>query len=73
MIIMNSLLKLEAPWEQVKELLKEVNTSLTDEDLAYEEGNEQALLQHLAKKMGRSPDEVRVWIESVSHNKGMAS
>ncbi|MEI9956189.1 MAG: hypothetical protein WDM90_07785 [Ferruginibacter sp.] len=29
-------LHLEAPWKHVKELLKEVNGELTDDDLLYE-------------------------------------
>lgn len=66
-------LKLEAPWEDVKELLKEVNYHLTDEDLDYQPGRAGQLLERLAEKLRRKPEEVRVWIESVSHNKGMAS
>lgn len=70
---MDTQLKLEASWEKVKEMLKEVNYDLTDEDLEYTPGQEQALLERLGKKMDRTPDEVRVWIESVSHNKVKAS
>jgi hypothetical protein len=70
---MNTQLKLEAPWEEVKEMLKEVNTGLTDEDLAYQPDQPRPLLERLAKKMNRSPDEIRVWIESVSYTRGKAS
>ena len=66
-------LKLEAPWEEVKEKLKEVDHLLTDEDLEYKPGQESILLERLSKKLGRSTDEIRVWIESVSSNKGKAS
>jgi uncharacterized protein YjbJ (UPF0337 family) len=66
-------LKLEAPWEEVKERLKEINTDLTDEDLTYQPGQAQSLLERLSKKMNHTPDEVRGWIESVSYNKGKAS
>ena len=66
-------LKLDAPWEQVKERLKEINYDLTDEDLAYQPGNAEPLLNRLAKKMNRTPEEVKAWIESVSYNKGIAS
>jgi len=66
-------LKLEAPWEQVKEKLKEVNIELSDEDLDYTPGQEAALLERLAKKMNRSTEEIKGWIESVSANKGKAS
>lgn len=65
-------LKLESPWEEVKEMLKEINPALTDEDLDYHPGNEEAFLQKLSKKMNRTPEETRKWIESVSFNKGKA-
>lgn len=70
---MNTQLKLEAPWDQVKEKLKEVNSELSDEDLEYEPGQEDALLERLSKKMNRKVDDVKAWIESVSFNKGIAS
>ena len=70
---MDTSLKLEAPWEEVKEKLKEVNGSLTDEDLVYEPGQEKELLERLAKKMNRSVDEIKAWVESVSFNSGIAS
>jgi hypothetical protein len=66
-------LKLEAPWEQVKEMLKEVNPELTDDDLMYDTKQANILLETLSRKMNRSPEEIRTWIESVSHNKGKAS
>ena len=70
---MDTQLKLEAPWEEVKEQLKEVNGELTDEDLEYEPGQETALLERLAKKMNRDVPAIKAWIESVSFNKGIAS
>jgi len=66
-------LKLEAPWEEVKEKLKEINYDLTDEDLVYQPGQAEPLLERLAKKMKKTPVEVKGWIESVSYNKGKAS
>ena len=66
-------LKLESPWEEVKEKLKEINGDLTDEDLAYEPGEELVLLERLAKKMGRDLPAIKAWIESVSFNSGIAS
>ena len=70
---MDTVLKLEAPWEQVKEMLKEVNSDLTDEDLEYDTRQSNLLLERLSRKLNRSPEEIRTWIESVSHNKGKAS
>ena len=66
-------LKLEAPWEEVKELLQEINMDLTDEDLRYERGREHELLERVSRKLGKSIPEVKGWIESVSHNKGLAN
>lgn len=66
-------LKLEAPWEQVKEMLKEVNPELTDDELLYDTQQTNTLLERLSRKMNRSPEEIRTWIESVSHNRGKAS
>lgn len=70
---MDTQLKLEAPWEEVKENLKEINGDLTDEDLVYEPGQETALLERLAKKMNRDVPFIKAWIESVSFNKGIAT
>ncbi len=66
-------LKLESPWPDVKEMLKEANASLTDEDLSYSPGQEDELLARLSSKMNRTKDEIRAWIESASYTKGKAS
>lgn len=65
-------LQIEAPWAEVKNMLKEINTDLTDEDLRYEHGKEKELLERLSRKMNKSITYVKSWIESVSHNKGLA-
>lgn len=65
-------LKLEAPWEEVKEMLQEINVELTDEDLRYERGQEKELLERVSQKLGKSVPDVKGWIESVSHNRGLA-
>jgi len=69
---MSEQLKLEAPWPEVKEMLKEVNMELTDDDLQYDPDNTDDLLQRLAKKMHRTPQEIKMWVESVSYNRGKA-
>jgi hypothetical protein len=65
-------LKIEAPWPEVKSQLQEVNSDLTDEDLFYEKGKEDELLERLSHKLNKSVPEVKGWIESVSHNRGLA-
>jgi uncharacterized protein YjbJ (UPF0337 family) len=66
-------LNLQKPWEQVKETLKEINVNLTDDDLAYQPGQEEELLARLEKKLGKNKEEVKGIIESASANKGKAS
>jgi hypothetical protein len=62
-------LNLQSPWVEVKELLKEANHELTDEELSYGPGKEKELIETLSKKMNRNPEHVKAWIESVSGNK----
>lgn len=64
---------LHTPWEEVKEKIKERNIGLTDEDLDYDPGREEELLERLAAKMNRTKEEVQRFIESVSFNQDMAS
>lgn len=66
-------LKLQKPWERVKETLKEINIELTDDDLIYEPGQAEQLLERLEKKMNKPKAEIKALIESISFNKGKAS
>lgn len=68
-----STLKLQAPWEEVKEKIKENNIELTDEDLAYEPGSETQLFERLQKKMKKTKQEIKEFIESISSNTSKAS
>ena len=68
----NLRLNLHAPWSEVRELLKEANIELTDEDLNYEPGREDELLTRLESKLGKSKSQVKAYIESVSSNRGIA-
>lgn len=69
----NDKLQLERSWEEVKEDLKENNIHLTDEDLIYQPGQEDQLLERLEKKMNKPKAEIKALIESISFNKGKAS
>ncbi|RYY62108.1 MAG: general stress protein CsbD [Chitinophagaceae bacterium] len=69
---MSDTLKLERPWEEVKEKLKEAKMELTDDDLQYSPGQEDALVERLSKKLNKDKEEIRGWIESVSANKAQA-
>ena len=63
---------LHAPWEEVREKIKERNLELTDADLDYQPGREAELLNRLTGKLGKTADEVRAYIESISANRDMA-
>ena len=65
-------LNLQAPWEEVKERLKENDISLTDDELEYEPGRENELLDRLGRKMNKSREQVRRFIESISANEDQA-
>ena len=65
-------LKLEAPWEVVRERMKESNINLTDADLVYEPGKEDELLSRLEKILNKSRPEIIAYIESISSNKDLA-
>ena len=68
----STVLKLHAPWEKVKERMKENDINLTDEDLEYTPGKEEELIQRLEKIMNRSRDQVIAYIESISSNEDLA-
>ena len=65
-------IKLEAPWDVVKERMKESNINLTDADLEYDPGKEDELLLRLEKIMKKSRPEIVAYIESISSNKDLA-
>lgn len=69
---MNTQFNISLPWEEVKEKLLEAEPHLTEADLAFEQGNEDELLKRLAKKMGRTTEQVKGWIESVAFTDGLA-
>ena len=65
-------MRLQSPWETVKERMKENDINLTDADLEYEPGKEEELIQRLEKLMNKSRQQVIAYIESISANEGMA-
>ncbi|MEJ8842579.1 hypothetical protein WG954_09300 [Lacibacter sp. H375] len=69
---MGTTLNINLPWEEVKEKLLEAEPYLTEADLAYEKGKEEELLERLGKKMGRTSDQIKGWIESVAYTDGLA-
>jgi hypothetical protein len=72
-LFMATSFKLAGSWQDVKEKLKEINLDLTDEDLAYEPGREDELLERLERKMNKNKAEIKALIESLSFTTGIAS
>jgi hypothetical protein len=65
-------LNLRSSWEDVKERLKENDVSLTDEDLDYKAGEEEELLERLARRSNKTSEEIRKYIESIATNEDRA-
>jgi uncharacterized protein YjbJ (UPF0337 family) len=58
-------LKLTGTWNDVRGKIKKQYAQLTDDDLLYEEGDDDQLLGRLQKKIGKTKQEVKDWIESL--------
>jgi len=56
-------LNLKGNWNDLKGKAKQQYADLTDDDLLYEEGKDDELLGRLQKKMGKTKEEVKNWIE----------
>ncbi|MGB3586867.1 MAG: CsbD family protein, partial [Tunicatimonas sp.] len=57
--------KIEGNWNEKKGKLKQEYGSLTDDDLAYQDGKEDELLGKLQKKLGKTKDEVQKIISKI--------
>lgn len=51
-------LTLKGKWNEVKGRIKQQYSSLTDDDLTYQEGKEDELVGRLQQKLGKSREEV---------------
>ncbi len=60
-----SSLKMQGTWDEVKGRLKTRYGDLTDEDLAYVEGEEDRFLGNLEFKLGKGKKELRQIIEEI--------
>ncbi|HVW96056.1 MAG TPA: CsbD family protein [Mucilaginibacter sp.] len=58
-------LEIKGGWNRVKGKIKQTYGSLTDDDLAYEEGKDDETLGRLQQKTGKSRDELVKWINSL--------
>lgn len=58
-------LELQGQWNELKGKIKQADGSLTEDDLAYEEGKEDELLGRLQQKLGKTREEVIAWLKSL--------
>ena len=58
-------LKLKGNWNEIKGKVKQQYADLTDDDLQYEEGRDEELLGRVQKKIGKTKQEIKDWIESL--------
>ena len=56
-------LKTKGSWNEVKGKMKQAYADLTDDDLKYEEGKDDELLGRIQKKLGKTKEEVKDWID----------
>jgi uncharacterized protein YjbJ (UPF0337 family) len=56
-------LKLNGSWNDVKGKIKQQYGVLTDDDLKYDEGKDDELLGRIQKKVGKTKEELKDWIE----------
>ncbi|SHF47390.1 hypothetical protein SAMN05443144_10926 [Fodinibius roseus] len=56
---MNRSTKNPKPWTKKKEILKKQYSSLSDDDLIYEQGEEEKLIGRIQRKLGKSKQEVK--------------
>ena len=56
-------LNLKGNWNELKGKAKQQYADLTDDDLLYEDGKDDELLGRLQKKIGKTKEEVKNWIE----------
>lgn len=58
-------LKLKGNWNEIKGKVKQQYADLTDDDLRYEEGKDEEMLGRVQKKIGKTKQEIKDWIESL--------
>ena len=58
-------LELKGKWNEIKGKVKQAYGDLTDDDLAYTEGNEDETLGKIQQKTGKTRDEVVDWLKSL--------
>jgi len=57
--------KLKGNWNVLKGKIKQEYGELTDDDLAYVEGQEDELLGRLQKRTGKTKENLKNWIDNL--------
>lgn len=57
--------KIRGNWNELKGKAKQQYGELTEDDVAYTEGQEDQLIGRLQQKLGKTKDEVKSWIDSL--------
>ena len=57
--------KIKGNWNIIKGSLKQQYADLTDDDLEYQEGQEDELIGRIQKKIGKTKDDVKAFIDSL--------
>ncbi|QHL89252.1 CsbD family protein [Nibribacter ruber] len=52
-------------WNEIKGKMKQAYGDLSDDDLAYDEGQEDEWIGKLQQKIGKGKHEVKSWIDSL--------
>jgi hypothetical protein len=60
-----NMLSTSGSWKEIKAKLKQRYPNLSEEDLTFSNGKEEALLDRLEKKLGKSSEELRRLIRSL--------
>jgi uncharacterized protein YjbJ (UPF0337 family) len=58
-------LRARGNWHELKGKIRKNYGALTDDDLEYEEGQEEEWYGKIAKKVGRTVDDVKGWIRGL--------
>lgn len=57
--------RIKGNWNELKGKMKQEYAELTDDDLAYQEGQEEELLGRIQQKIGKTKQEVTDWIDGL--------
>jgi len=58
-------LDLKGKWNELKGKVKQQYADLTDDDLAYQDGQDDELLGRIQQKLGKSREQVIDWLNSL--------